>query len=449
MGEGIPILGVAGRPILHSMSPVLFRELFRASGAAASYTRVAARSAEEALGLFRSLGMRGMNLTAPFKEAAALLVDELTPDARALGAVNSLFRAEDGRVVGANTDPQGALGALRRLGVGIRGKACLVIGAGGAGKAAALALVSEGGQVVVANRTRERADAVAALVGCASAGLDELPALALGAQVIVSTLASDALPDPEAWLPDDFSAAVLDVDYKRGVLARYAAERGHAVATGVDWLVCQALPAYELFMGELPAESSGLSVPALSELLSSAPRAYSAGRKVALIGLMGAGKTQAGKVLSTMLGVPFLDADKDIEADAGMTVSQIFSREGESGFRARERRMLERITSRSGAAVLACGGGAAAFPASAELLRRSCLCVWLHVSPETAAARVKGGAGSVRPLLAGGEGEAKLRALEAERRPSYAACSDLVLSTEGRGARDVAEAIHDEIDRVS
>ncbi|MGA2546775.1 MAG: shikimate kinase [Rectinemataceae bacterium] len=454
MTREIPILGVAGRPVLHSMSPILFRELFRASGDEAAYTRIAASSAAEAVGLFRSLEMRGMNLTAPFKEAAVTLVDELTPDARVLGAVNCLVPLEGGRVLGANTDAQGVMGALRGRGVEIAGRRCLVIGAGGAGKAAARALVAAGGEVVVANRTRARAEEVAAAFGCASAGLDELAVRARDATVIVSTLASDALPDPETWLPDDSgpgAIAVLDADYKWGVLARCAAERGLVVATGADWLACQALPAYELFMGKPPAASPSSSVLAAS--LSRAPSAAAKGRKLALVGLMGAGKTQTGKVLAPLFHIPFIDADGEIEADAGMTVSDIFAREGESGFRARERRILERIISWPGPAVLATGGGAPTFPSSASLLKERCLCVWLHVSPETAAGRTRGGAG-VRPLLASGEGAgdeaaARLRVLEAERRGAYASCAELLVSTEGREAREVAEVIHDEIDRIS
>jgi shikimate dehydrogenase len=434
------------------MSPVLFRELFRASGDEAAYTRIVASSAAEAIGLFRSLEMSGMNLTAPFKEEAAALVDELSPDARVLGAVNCLVPLEGGRVLGANTDAQGVIGALRGRGVEIAGRRCLVIGAGGAGKAAARALVAAGGEVVVANRTRARAEEVAAVFGCASAGLDELAVRARTAAVIVSTLASDALPNPETWLPDDSGAvAVLDADYKWGVLARCAAERGLVVATGADWLACQALPAYELFMGKPPAASPSSSVLAAS--LSRAPSTAAKGRKLALVGLMGAGKTQTGKVLAQLFHIPFIDADGEIEADAGMTVSDIFAREGESGFRARERRTLERIISWPGPAVLATGGGAPTFPSSASLLKERCLCVWLYVSPETAGERTRGGAG-VRPLLASAEGagdetEARLRVLEVERRGAYASCAELLVSTEGREAREVAEVIHEEIDSVS
>ena len=442
------ILGVAGNPVLHSMSPFLFREFFRASGDEAVYTRVAASSAAEAIAIFRSLGMRGMNLTAPFKEAAAALVDELTPEARQLGAVNCLVPLEDGRILGANTDSGGVLGALRGRGVELGGKRCLVIAAGGAGKAAVRALVAAGGDVVVANRTRSRADEVAALFGCEAAGLDALAELAKGAAVIVSTLTSTALPPPQTWFPGGSTAAVLDADYKSGTLAQFAAERGLVVATGADWLTCQALPAYELFMGK----SANAAAADLAIALTRAKRPDAKGRKIALVGLMGAGKTQTGRALARLLSIPFLDLDHEIEADAGKKVSAIFEAEGEAGFRELERRTIERLTSASGPAVLASGGGAPTHPASAGLLRERCLCVWLQVSPETAAERTRGDAlsgGEVRPLLADGDPLSRLRLLEACRRGAYASCAELVVSTEGLEAGEVAEVIHDEIDRVS
>ena len=451
----IPILGVAGRPVLHSMSPAIFRELFRASGIEAAYTRVAATSAAEVLDLFRSLGMRGMNLTAPFKEEAARLVDELSPAARDLGAVNCLLALEGGRVLGANTDPQGVSGALEAHGVAIEGKRCLVIGAGGAGKSAARALVASGGAVVVANRTRARAEEVASALGCAAAGLDELAALAAGASVIVSTLTSDALPDPDSWLPRDSCAAILDADYKRGALARHAAARGLVVATGAEWLAHQALPAFELFMGRAAPKETSFAA-ALADRAAARPPAAK-GRKIALVGLMGAGKTAAGKELARLLDVPFVDADREIEADAGMSIGEIFAREGESSFRARELRIIDRITSSPGASVLSTGGGAPSIAEGARLLGERCVNVWLYVSPETAAERTRGPGAAARPLLSGGgvlrddgtDVGARLARLEAERRGAYASCAELMVSTEGRDARLVAEMIHDEIDRVS
>jgi shikimate kinase len=105
-----------------------------------------------------------------------------------------------------------------------------------------------------------------------------------------------------------------------------------------------------------------------------------------------------------------------------------------------------------GPAVLATGGGAPTDPESALILKDRCLCVWLHVAPETAAERTRGGSVSgaeVRPLLAGGDPLPRLRSLEAARRGKYASCAELVVSTEGRDAREVAEVIHGEIDRIS
>ena len=440
MASGFPILGVAGRPVLHSMSPAIFREFFRASRAEGAYSRVAASSAAEAFAVLRSLGMRGLNLTAPFKEEACALADELSPEAHALGAVNCLV-ASDGRIQGANTDPAGVLGALRGIGAEVPGRSCLVIGAGGAARAAAWALASAGGKVVVANRTRTRAKELAIRFGCRAAGLEELPSLASSAQIVVSTLSSDFLPDPESWLPRS-GPCVLDADYKTGALARVASARGLAVATGADWLACQALPAYELFMGQ-PAE---LGPAETARLIGNARRGYEPGLKIALIGLMGAGKTETGASLARLLGLPFVDLDLEIAREAESSIPEIFEREGESGFRERELRAIDRITSSHGPAVLATGGGAPAFAASAAILRERCLCAWLLVCPATAAERTRGGG---RPLLAGPDPLARLTSLEAERRASYAACSDLIVSTEGRQPDSVAEVIRDEIARLS
>jgi shikimate dehydrogenase len=452
MSQGTMIMGVAGRPVLHSLSPAIFRELFAAEGlrtegpeAEAAYLRVAARSAGEALSLFRALRMRGMNLTAPFKEEAAALADELTPDAAALGAANCLVPLEGGRVLGANTDPRGVLRGLERLGLELAGRDCLVVGAGGAGKSAARALLSAGARVAVANRTLSRAEEVAALLGCSAARLEELPVLARGAAVVVSALAADGLPDPESWLPtlsDGAGPVVVDADYKKGSLVSAARARGLVVVDGTEWLLGQALPAYELFTGR-PAPALRLESMAAAFDRS---RLLASRRKIALVGLMGSGKTTAGRALARLTGLPFVDLDREIEEEAGLAVSAIFEREGESGFREREARMLDRITSAPGGAVVSTGGGAPTMPDSAAMLRERCLCAWLHVSPARAASRASA---ATRPLLAGKDPEATLAALAESRRGAYAACAHLVASSDERESREVAEVIHEEIDRAS
>jgi shikimate dehydrogenase len=454
MSEHQDILGVTGRPILHSLSPDLFRELFRLTGAKAAYTRIAVSSAAEALSLFRALGLRGLNLTAPFKEEAAKLVDELSPEAAALSAVNSIVSKADGRLFGHNTDPAGVLGGLASRGFSPAGKRCLVIGSGGAGKAAALALLSAGASVVVANRTPERARELASRLGCEASGLEALSDLARISDLIVSTLASSNLPEPESWFPREGRPFVLDADYKTARLSSYAASRGLSTARGADWLIGQALPAYELFMGASLAGYPEASFPQLASVLASSKRSPPKDRKIVLIGLMGAGKSAVGSILASLLGLPFVDSDKEIGAEARMTIPQIFASEGESGFRSRESRILDRITSTPGPLVLSAGGGAATVSANAAMLAARCLTIWLYVSPRTAAERSgayrgAGAAAAARPLLAGGDPERRLIALEAERRPAYASASELVISTEGRLAREVAQELYEEIDRLS
>ena len=148
--------------------------------------------------------------------------------------------------------------------------------------------------------------------------------------------------------------------------------------------------------------------------MSASPRP---GRTVALVGLMGAGKTSIGKRLAQRLGLPFVDADAEIEAAAGCTIEEIFERHGESGFRDGERRVIARLLSEP-PHVLATGGGAFMDPATRALLRERAVTVWLRADLELMLARVA--RRNNRPLLKAGEPRAVLERLIAARYPVYA-----------------------------
>lgn len=164
-------------------------------------------------------------------------------------------------------------------------------------------------------------------------------------------------------------------------------------------------------------------------------------RSLALIGLPASGKSTVARVLAGRLGLPVLDLDEEVAAEAGRDIPGIFEAEGEAGFRDLESRALRRA-SEGDPCVLATGGGIVVRPENRELLRTRFRTVWLRVAPETAAARSAGGA---RPLLAGGDPEARIRDLYERRAALYAECAIFSVDTEGRSPEAVVEDILEQI----
>ncbi len=148
-----------------------------------------------------------------------------------------------------------------------------------------------------------------------------------------------------------------------------------------------------------------------------------AGRSIVLVGLMGAGKTSIGRRLAARLGLPFRDADAEIELAAGCTIPELFARYGEPAFRDGERRVIRRLLA-GDPMVLAFGGGAFMDPETRAATRSDAISVWLRCPLATLVRRVAGR--DNRPLLAGGDQEATLRRLMDVRHPIYAE-ADLVV----------------------
>jgi shikimate kinase len=165
-------------------------------------------------------------------------------------------------------------------------------------------------------------------------------------------------------------------------------------------------------------------------------------RPIALIGLMGAGKTAVARVLAERLGASMADLDAMVEAAEGCSIAELFSRAGESHFRRREGELLTEVL-RTGVRVIACGGGIVLDPAHRAALREQCRVVWLEVSPAVAARRVsaEGEPGTVRPLLAGGATEERLAALLAERAPLYEETAHLRVSTDALTPAEIVDRI--------
>ena len=252
---------VIGWPIAHSRSPLIHGHWLAVHGLAGSYEKVAVPPEDLAGFIARLRGgdYAGGNVTIPHKEAAAALCDRRTPAAERLGAANTLW-TEGGELWGDSTDGAGFLGALDQEAPGWdarRGRA-VVVGAGGAARAVVDALVARGfAEVLVANRTRGRAESLTKRLGGAPMALEALPSVLQGVDLLVNTTAAGMHGQPPldldlAALPAH--AAVDDIVYvpKETPLLRAAAARGLRAVGGLGMLLHQAVPGFARWFGVTP-----------------------------------------------------------------------------------------------------------------------------------------------------------------------------------------------------
>ena len=155
-------------------------------------------------------------------------------------------------------------------------------------------------------------------------------------------------------------------------------------------------------------------------------RAILGQRAIVLVGMMGSGKSSVGRRLATRLGLPFVDADTEIEMAAHMTIPEIFAQRGEAEFREGERRVISRVLTTRAPLVLATGGGAFMNAETRARVKELGISVWLKAEPDVLMRRVR--KRSNRPLLQTADPEATLRRMLAEREPVYALADITLIS---------------------
>lgn len=263
------LVGVIGWPIEHSLSPAMHNAAFATLGLDWCYVPfgVPPERLSEAVRGLQALGVRGANATVPHKEALLPLVDELTPEAEAIGAVNTLlFRP--GGILGHNTDAAGFLRALHEAGFDPTGCTALVLGSGGAARSVVYALARVGARIILLNRTVERAEALAAALRgrVPQADLSTGPlALEVIAQhmgnvdLVVNATTLGMHPHVEAspWpaqLPFPHKAFCYDLVYtpRETAFIRQARHAGAHAASGLGMLVHQGAEAFALWTGIQP-----------------------------------------------------------------------------------------------------------------------------------------------------------------------------------------------------
>ncbi|MDW8050892.1 MAG: shikimate dehydrogenase [Armatimonadota bacterium] len=251
------LVGVLGYPVRHSLSPVMHNAAFRALELNWVYLafEVAPEALPHAIAGMRALGIRGLNLTIPHKQAVIPLLDGLTEAAQQIGAVNTLFW-DNGRLIGDNTDAEGFWRALREADIDPTGQTVLVLGAGGAARAVVYALRQHGCQVFIANRTHARAIELANAFGANATPLDKLAHVLAQVAGIVNCTALGMEPEahhapPITWECVPPTAWVCDLVY-RPLHTRFlqqAQARGLKAVDGLGMLVHQGALALERWTG--------------------------------------------------------------------------------------------------------------------------------------------------------------------------------------------------------
>ncbi len=257
------LVGIFGHPVKHTRSPAMHNAAFSCLGLDYVYLpfEVAPERLEQALRALPALRMAGVNLTIPHKERALPFLDEITPQAELIGAVNTV-KVEDGRLIGYNTDGAGFVQSLKTdAGIEPKDQKVCLLGAGGAARAVAVALAMAGiRELVILNRSLARAQALAGHLAGHFPGLKVSAASFSGQEVIkecrliinstsVGMKESDGLLiNPELIQLDTFFSDLIYTP-ARTKLMTAALERGAKVMNGLGMLVYQGALAFEIWTG--------------------------------------------------------------------------------------------------------------------------------------------------------------------------------------------------------
>ncbi len=345
--------GLLGEKLGHSYSPQIHALLYD------NEYKLYEIPPEELGEFLQTTELSGMNVTIPYKKSVVPYCAELSDTARRLGSVNTLVRREGGWH-GYNTDYDGFEFMLQKTGVDVRGKKAVVFGSGGASVTVRAVLTDHGaGEVVVISRSGE--SSYENLSRYADA------AIAVNATPVGMYPNNGASPADLRVLPK--LEAVLDLVYNpaKTALLLQAEDLGIPCLNGLGMLVAQAKRASELFTG---AAVDGAKIGEISRML-----ARQMGN-IVLIGMPGCGKSSVGRALAKRLGRELFDADSLVEQTAGMSIPEIFEKEGEEGFRRRETAALSGLGKRSGS-VISCGGGCVTRPENLPLIRQNGAVVWI------------------------------------------------------------------------
>ena len=409
--------GLIGEHLPHSFSKEIHEQL-------ADYTYDLHELTPDALdGFMREKAFKAINVTIPYKRDVMAYLDEISPSAKEIGAVNTIVN-RGGRLSGYNTDMLGMQALISRIGLDLTGKTVLILGTGGTShKAQYVAKHLGAGKVVTVSRSGRGG----------SVTYEDAPRLYPDAAVILNTTPAGMFPNVDAQAIDLslFPAleGVADVVYNplRTQLVQQAHALGLPAEGGLYMLVGQAVAAVEIFLDRK------LDPDALDKVFQAV---FADKESIVLTGMPGSGKTTVGKLLAEQLGRRFYDSDDEITSRTGRTPNEIIRADGEAAFRDVERDVIAALSLEPGC-VIATGGGAILREENIRHLRANGRIFFLDRKPEDILPT------DDRPLSSD---RAALKKRYDERYPIYTATADSMLPVTG-SPEDVAAAIRKELAR--
>jgi shikimate dehydrogenase/3-dehydroquinate dehydratase type I len=406
------IYGITGLHVGHSLSPALHNEAIARFGAGALYLPLPARDVADFVQFARTLPLKGASVTVPFKEAIVPHCVALDDEARALSAVNTVTLDEKGSLRGANTDARGFIVDLEaQFGEVQPGCRFLVLGAGGAARAVAHALLKKGVCVGVYSRRFEQAKA--ACDGTAATPVAEISQGGPWECVVNCTpcgMRGEHLDEmPIAWhdlAPALHKNAVFyDLVYEPRLtpLCARAQAEGFHIAHGLGMLLRQG-EAQAAIWGYLSPRSTFAAPVARGSKLSW------------LIGYRGSGKSTLAPVFAQQMNMPAFDLDRMLETHAGKPLAEIF-RKSEAQFRVLEDIELSLLAAREKRGIVATGGGVILNARLIETMRETGRVIFLDAPEDLLVQRLR--ADKSRPSLTGKGAAEEVHEVMAKRRPLY------------------------------
>ena len=397
--------GLLGRKLGHSYSPQIHAKL-------ADYSyELFEKEPDELDDFLRNGDFTGINVTVPYKKDVIPFLNEMTPRAKKLGAVNTIVR-RDGKLIGHNTDYFGFLTMVRSSGLEVAGKKVLVLGSGGASNTAVAVLEELGAQVLVISRSGENSYENLHLHADAALIVNTTP-VGMYPNTGASPVNLDLFPRLEG---------VLDVVYNpaRTQILLEAEKRGLVAVNGLLMLVAQAKEAAEWFAGTAFSDEK---IPKIHATLRRQME------NIILIGMPGCGKSTIGRKLAETLGKEFIDADQALEVHFGRPITEIIPQDGEPAFRAMETEILQMLGKRSGL-IIATGGGCVTQARNYPLLHQNSTIFWLMRDLEKLPTHG-------RPLSQ----KNKLSELYKVRKPLYEAFADVTIDNDGNAEQTIQQIL--------